>query len=179
MNADKTFALALAAVAALSLALPACAQPAQTPAPGQDASGQPAQTPSGGYGRRGGGRGFDHPITLAEYQARSRDRTLRADTDHDGRVSLAEWTAYQAERREASGDEGGHRQGREFGGDPAEQFQMMDANHDGYVTPAEVDAASAARFARMDANHDGVITPDERRAMRGGGEQTQQTPAPQ
>ena len=45
---------------------------------------------------------------------------------------------------------------------------MMDANHDGYVTPAEIDAISAQRFARMDANHDGVVTPDERRAMRGG-----------
>ena len=37
---------------------------------------------------------------------------------------------------------------------------MLDADHDGFVTVAEIDAASAARFARMDANHDGVVTPD-------------------
>jgi Ca2+-binding EF-hand superfamily protein len=120
-------------------------------------------------------------VTLAEYQARSRDRILQADADHDGRVSLAEWTAYQTERREGSngegrGGDGGRWGGRGFGGDPARQFQMMDANHDGYVTPTEIDAASAERFARMDANHDGMLTPDERRPMRGGGEPEQPPP---
>ncbi len=183
MNSKRTFALAVAAATVLGFALPACSQPA----PDQDASGQPAlggASPSGGsYGRMGGGRGFGRSMTLADYQARFRDRIMQADTDHDGRVSLAEWTAYRAERSgEGQGGEGSG--GRHGGfGDPARQFQMMDANHDGYVTPAEIDAASAERFARMDANHDGVLTPDERRAMRGGGmgggEPTQPLPPPQ
>ena len=117
-------------------------------------------------------------MTLADYETRQRDRIMRADADHDGRISLAEWTAYQAQRREGSGGEGrgGHWSGGGFGGDPTRQFQTLDANHAGYVTPAEIDAASAVRFASMDANHDGVVTPDERRAMRGG-EQT--APPPQ
>ena len=176
MTQNRTFALAVAAAAALSFALPACSQPA----PGQDSSAQPASGEGSGPGYRppGGGRGDGRPVTLAEYQARFHDRIMQADTDHDGRVSLAEWTAYRAERGKEGG--GGRRGGF---GDPTRQFQMMDANHDGYVTPAEIDVASAERFARMDANHDGVLTPDERRAMRGGGmgggEPAQPLPPPQ
>ena len=81
-------------------------------------------------------------------------------------MSLAEWTAYRA-ARDGEG-EGARESGRGFG-DPTRQFQMMDANRDGYVTAAEIDAVSAQRFARLDANHDGVLTPDERRAMYRGG----------
>ena len=175
MILNRTLAFAAAAAAVLSFALPVCAQPP----PGPYGSGQPAGSPPAeGYGQPNGGRGYGRPITLAEYQARFRDRIMAADTDHDGRVSLAEWTAYRAQR----GGEGGGRHGGGGGlGDPTRQFQMMDANRDGYVTPAEIDAASTARFARMDANHDGVLTPDERRPMRGGGmggEPTQPLPPP-
>jgi EF-hand domain pair/EF hand len=45
-------------------------------------------------------------------------------------------------------------------------FQEMDANHDGKVTQAEVDAFEAARAAEIDANHDGKITADEIQAFR-------------
>ena len=182
MNGKTIFALTLAAT--LASGVTAHAQPASS-------SNVPAQPGSagrspGGYGApEGGGRGFGRAITLADYQARFRDRILQADTDHDGRVSLAEWTAYRTER--SGGGEGGEgRRGGAGFGDPTRQFQMMDANHDGYVTAAEIDAASAERFARMDANHDGVLTPDERPAMRGGqgdrgtgGESGQSPPPPQ
>jgi hypothetical protein len=134
----------------------AAAQPDAPPA--SDAPG--AATPPA-YGRgHGGGGGWNTPQTLAEFQARYRERLMRADTDGDGRISLAEWTAAHPPR---DGGEGPR-------GDPAAQFQRLDTNHDGYLEPAEIDAMSAERFARMDANHDGVLTPDERRAMwRGGG----------
>ena len=130
------------------------------PAPDQPPAAQgatAADTPPAGGDRYGGGS-----QTLAEFQARYRERVMRADADHDGRISLAEWTAAHPPR---DGGEGG---GRGWG-DPSRQFQMLDADHDGFVTPAEIDASSAARFARMDANHDGVLTPDERMAMRHGG----------
>ena len=194
MNRHRTVALTVAAAAVLACALPACSQP------GSNASGQPASAggphPGAGYGAPpSGGRGFGRSLTLADYQARFRDRILQADADRDGRVSLAEWTAYRAERRaerqgaEGPGGEGQGGEGAESGrgGDPARQFERMDANRDGYVTPAEIDAVSAQRFARLDANHDGVLTPDERHAMRGGrgggvmgdGEPTQPLPPPQ
>ena len=54
------------------------------------------------------------------------------------------------------------------GGDSSRMFERIDANHDGYITPDEIDAASAHRFDRMDANHDGVLTPDERANGRHG-----------
>jgi hypothetical protein len=104
-------------------------------------------------------------MTVAQFQARQRRQLMRADTDHDGRISLAEWTTWRAAHP-------GH-------GDPARMFQRLDANHDGYITPDEVDALSARRFARMDVNHDGVVTPDERRAARPAGEETVQPLSPQ
>ncbi len=154
----KTLMSATAAsAAALLLAAPSWAQPG--PQPG-------AEPPSLEAPPAGGGRGDDRAVTLAEYQTRFRDRMMRADTDHDGRISLAEWMA--ARQEGGQGGDGGV--GRGGGrGDPARQFQMMDANADGYLTPAEVDAVSARRFARLDANHDGVLTSDERSAMRHGG----------
>ena len=45
-------------------------------------------------------------------------------------------------------------------------IQEMDANKDGKVTQAEVDAFEAARAAEIDANHDGKITADEIQAFR-------------
>lgn len=47
----------------------------------------------------------------------------KADTNHDGMLSLEEWKA--AGRRERG-------------------FQIIDANHDGQITPDELQAAAAA-----------------------------------
>ncbi|HUL05138.1 MAG TPA: EF-hand domain-containing protein [Candidatus Acidoferrum sp.] len=44
-------------------------------------------------------------------------------------------------------------------------FQEMDANRDGKVTQAEIDAFEAARAAEVDTNHDGKITADELQAF--------------
>jgi hypothetical protein len=60
----------------------------------------------------------------------------------------------------AMGPDGGHgRWGRWM-------IQEMDANKDGKVTQAEIDAFEAARAAEIDADHDGKITPDEVKAFR-------------
>jgi Ca2+-binding EF-hand superfamily protein len=40
-------------------------------------------------------------------------------------------------------------------------FGVFDANHDGTVSLAEMDAGLKARFAALDANHDGVLNGDE------------------
>ena len=146
----KPILIVLAFTAAVCAVTPVIAQPL----PGDTSTAPPAQ-------RRGYGRGGGRSVTLAEFQARYRDRLMQADTDHDGRISLAEFMA----ARQA--EPGGGGEGR--GGDPERQFQRLDANHDGFVTPAEVDGFSAERFARMDTNHDGVVTPEERMARRGGG----------
>ena len=60
----------------------------------------------------------------------------------------------------AMGPDGGHGHWGHW------MFQEMDANKDGKVTQAEIDAFEAARAAEIDADHDGKITADEIQAFR-------------
>ncbi|TIR74982.1 MAG: acid-shock protein, partial [Mesorhizobium sp.] len=87
-------------------------------------------------------------ITLEKFEARREKAFMRADTDGDGKVSLAEWTAFQTQRKAK--------------GDPAKSFARMDANKDGFVDKSELDAFLAKRFARLDKNGDGVVSAEER-----------------
>lgn len=87
-------------------------------------------------------------ITLEQFEARREKAFMRADTDNDGKVSLAEWTAFQTARKAK--------------GDPAKSFARMDTNKDGFVDKAELDAFLAKRFAKLDKNGDGVLSGDER-----------------
>jgi Ca2+-binding EF-hand superfamily protein len=85
-------------------------------------------------------------MTLQQFQARQVANLMRMDSDHDGRVSLAEWTAWH----EAHPGRGGGR------GDPARSFARLDQNHDGYITPDEMAALAARRYARMDGGAPGM-----------------------
>lgn len=109
----------------------------------------------------------DDGQSLADFQAASRQRLMQADTDHDGKLSQAEFAAGMAALR--AGGEGGPGgpggQGR--GRDPSRMFKMLDTNGDGFLDAAEIDAMSARRFARLDANGDGKVTAAEREAARG------------
>lgn len=87
-------------------------------------------------------------ITLEQFVARREKVFMRADTNNDGKISLAEWTAFQTERKAK--------------GDPAKSFARMDTNKDGFVDKAELDAFLAKRFAKLDKNGDGVLSADER-----------------
>src|SRR5262249_13511758 len=76
---------------------------------------------------------------------RGNARIANMDTDGDGKISQSEWKG------------------------PAQAFQRLDANHDGYITRDEMAAArgqgqdrSGQRNARnMDTNNDGRISSDE------------------
>ncbi|MDX8477034.1 acid-shock protein [Mesorhizobium sp. VK24D] len=122
----------------VALGLQAAAAAAQTttpaPAPTQPAPNTSAPAKPG--------------TTLEKFEARREKAFMRADTDGDGKVSLAEWTAFQAQRKAK--------------GDPAKSFARMDANKDGFVDKSELDAFLAKRFARLDKNNDGVLSADER-----------------
>lgn len=76
---------------------------------------------------------------LATYQERARKVLLKLDTDKDAKVSQAEWSA---DPRRGANPRG---------------FSRMDANADGYIDAAEIDASYAARFKRIDANGDGMV----------------------
>ncbi|TIV62461.1 MAG: acid-shock protein [Mesorhizobium sp.] len=87
-------------------------------------------------------------LTLEKFEARREKAFMRADTDNDGKVSLAEWTAFQTARKAK--------------GDPVKSFARMDANKDGFVDKSELDAFLAKRFAKLDKNGDGLLGADER-----------------
>jgi hypothetical protein len=96
---------------------------------------------------------------------------MRADTNGDGKISQAEFTAMMDQRftrldKNGDGfitaDELGDMAGRGPGGG----VMAADTDHDGKVSHAEYTAQATARFARFDANHDGQITPDEMSAAR-------------
>ena len=159
MEEDKRMTQIIARTTLIVLLLPlggaAIAQTAPPPPPSAANDGQP-----------------DGSMTLAQFQAAQAQRMMAADTDGDGRISQAEWTAQMSARSDGGGHggRGGHFGGGGGGGgyDPARAFARFDTNGDGFIDKAEIDAASAARFQRMDTNGDGILTPDERAAMRGG-----------
>lgn len=104
----------------------------------------------------------------------------RVDTDHDGKISKAEFDTESANvfKRmdknsdgKLAGDEmHGHRRGQ-FG--PHFFFASMDQNHDGQVTQAEFTAAGEAMFKKLDKNGDGVISKDEMHMSKPGADKTQ------
>ncbi len=134
-----------------------------------------AQTPPPPSPSAGDARPADAGMTLAQFQAAQAARMMTADTDGDGRISLAEWSAQIAARpdRGDRGDRGdggrseGHH-GAEGGYDPVRTFARLDTNGDGYIDRTEIYAAATRRFQRMDSNGDGILTADERTAAHGG-----------
>jgi len=139
MKSASTLAIAAALALSVASGLPALAQ--------SDAyGGQPAQ--DDGQGGRSGGAGGGpnmRNLTLQQFQARQVANLMRMDTDHDGRVSLAEWAAW----REAHPGRGGGQGDSARKADPARTFARLDLNHDGYITSDEMAAGAARRYARM------------------------------
>src|SRR5438046_1486512 len=99
-------------------------------------------------------------------QGRGGGMMMRADTNGDGTVSRAEFTA-QAEARVARMDKNGDgfittdemsgRSGRGPGGG----MMAADADHDGKISRAEFLGQTTDRFAKLDTNGDGQISGDE------------------
>ena len=116
------------------------------------------------------------------------ERFKKLDTDGSGEVSLAEMTAArdarQAKRAERmsmraetgqgapGGREGGKWRGKRGGHGGGHGMGMrggmmrMDANKDGAITLAELEAGALERFQRQDTNNDGQVTKAEREAAR-------------
>jgi hypothetical protein len=95
-----------------------------------------------------GGHGGGAGMSFQQFEARRMGRLMAMDTDGDRRISRAEFLA-------------GQQSGK---GDPAQRFQRLDANGDGFVDRGEIDAMLKRRFDRMDADHNGTVTAVERAA---------------
>ena len=99
----------------------------------------------------------DGKVTYAEFEAGFAGTIFsQYNRNADGTVTLAEWDAIERASQDKT----------------QSSFQMLDRNHDGKLTRDELsrhgkrrDAAVRRIFNRVDANHDGVITEDEARAF--------------
>ncbi|MDB5458101.1 MAG: hypothetical protein JWP92_3686, partial [Caulobacter sp.] len=97
----------------------------------------------------------DAPVSLAVFQTAAAAKMLaKLDTDHDGKVSKAEFAA-----RKAGGDKAG---GKLKGKAGDKMWLRADADQDGYLSKAELEKTAASRFHRMDVNGDGVLSAAER-----------------
>src|SRR5438309_175702 len=100
-------------------------------------------------------------ISLADFQARRVAEMMRADADHDGKLSKAEFTAALQARMAARGGEGGSGDAAAIAERVDRMFGRMDRDSDGFISQAEVEQSAADRFARIDVDHKGYVTADQ------------------
>jgi hypothetical protein len=102
-------------------------------------------------------------VTLPEYQASRETFIMKADTNHDGMVSRAEWDAFAHDVRrdlDLNGVKGAERIGQ------GAWWTALDANHDGMVTHAEISALTATKFAEYDTDGNHMISRAEAQQAR-------------
>ncbi|WP_281980952.1 EF-hand domain-containing protein [Thalassorhabdomicrobium marinisediminis] len=151
----------IAVAALLSGLTVATAQTAPDAAPEQTQAAAPDRAPAAhrkGHDRRGG-RGMmgqimeqvdadgDGAVTQVEIDTFRVSLVEGADTSGDGDISLAEFEAIYLEMTRNR---------------MVDAFQSLDADGDGVVTPAEMDARFGNIVDRMDRNDDGKLDRDDR-----------------
>jgi len=99
------------------------------------------------------------PVYRADVQARAEAMFDKADTNHDGVLTLAEYHAALAAIVKAKG---GTPTAKGWAMVDA-QFNAIDQTHSGRIPRANFVAAALAHTDGADLNHDGVVTPDEAR----------------
>ena len=135
---------------AIALVLGACAAPRHRWSP--YASDRPVVLPPSLHMLLKFDSNGDGTLTRAELEAGLRQYFWQADTNRDGRLDADEVAAANARRiREEQTD----------------AIPLIDWNHDGYVDFDEFAAGIRSQFEDLDLNGDGQVTPDEfRRAPR-------------
>ena len=112
----------------------------------------------------------DGKVTLAEFKASQAERQTRMftrmDANKDGKITAAEMDAARKRMEaEGRGPPAGARPGG-AGGGPGGVMMRLDANKDGAITKAEMAASTAERFKMADTNHDGWLSKGELLMMR-------------
>ncbi|MCJ8191571.1 hypothetical protein [Sphingomicrobium aestuariivivum] len=136
------------------------------------------------HGGHHGQHGPQGDMTRADVEARTAEHFSHLDENGDGLVTTAEMEAMhakrmermaerraerRAERQERAGERGKHRMERTAerrAERHARRFAAMDANSDGAVSLAELQAKAFERFDKADADGNGVVTEAERKAHR-------------
>lgn len=170
--------LRLAALAALTSALGACATNGNGDAPSSSARPMAALAQGQGPVRLVGGHSLDFVIgaydvnrdgtvTKAEYDSVLEGQFRSADTNGDGVLSEAEYVAEFETRFQAQMKRDGEVLSEKVQAQIMKQahrrFRVIDADGNGSITRAEAKVNADAAYERWDADHDGVITAADRR----------------
>lgn len=94
-------------------------------------------------------------VSLAEFRASRLALMMHVDADHDGRLSRAEMA--ELARRRQGGQAGDGRQ--------ALAFRMADTDNDGFLSRAEIDKMVEHRFRKIDVDRDGSLSAGELQAL--------------
>ena len=114
----------------------------------------------------------DGSVTRAQMEAQVKQVFARADTNHDGYMSRAEFAARMGvvinNAPAKLGTAPTKEQAQKMLDAANAAFNDVDTNHDGKLSLAEAMHRPLAAFDSMDANHDGVLTLAEKRAFHEG-----------
>ncbi|MFD1191918.1 EF-hand domain-containing protein [Phenylobacterium conjunctum] len=107
----------------------------------------------------------DGKVTFAEFKALGLKRMMAPDANHDGKVTQAEM---QAMRPGPGGPPPQAKvpKGDGAGGPSHRMFARVDRNKDGALTRDELENALKHRFDKSDANHDGWLSKAEMAGLR-------------
>lgn len=86
---------------------------------------------------------------VAQAQARNRALFVQLDTDRNGQISQAEFAALSPPPPTAGAQQ---------------MLTRMDSNRDSQISQVEYRASTLFNFDRLDANKDGYVSPDEMKA---------------
>jgi Ca2+-binding EF-hand superfamily protein len=101
----------------------------------------------------------DGKVTFDEFKAMNAGRMMeRLDANKDGRISKAEFQVMVDRISQFGGPDAQAR--------AAERWARDDKNKDGFLSRAEIEAASKRRFDMADSNHDGWLSKGELLTMR-------------
>jgi Ca2+-binding EF-hand superfamily protein len=99
----------------------------------------------------------DAGVSLQRFLARRVTPMIGAlDANHDGKISKGELSGLAAKAKP----------GAQAAGERV--FDQMDADKDGAISRAELNAYLTARFKEADTNHDGLLSDAEQQALRRG-----------
>jgi Ca2+-binding EF-hand superfamily protein len=173
MNATIRTTIAFSALTCMALATGACQQSSTNKSDTASANAAGAANPQGAASNGGAAATTMTDEQRAAYMQRHGVGFSGTDTNSDGRITMEEANAYARGPLTSGGDsdhDGAMSAAELAAANPAVRAQLLrrDANGDGAVSSAEIDARVQAVFQATDTNHDGGISEQEYQAATAG-----------